>query len=223
MTSFNINTYGKQAINVSNAVSAGTNLWVSGNVINYSQVGVFVRNVWEPCQIKSNTINFDILPQDALVVGRHHGIDCENDDGLEIDNNYIRWKNQHNAPSGFKNFMNGISINYSTNSNAISGGIFENKIGPYPAVNTGTTYGMGSGINISNNCTGLSLYCNKMNRCEQGVTFNNVSLGAQGYHDFQGHWFTNGNTFSYTPGQGGSFKIGGVALLLVVSVSLSRL
>ncbi|CAN5662468.1 hypothetical protein BH11BAC1_BH11BAC1_05470 [soil metagenome] len=215
MTSFNPSTYGRTAIKVVNAVSASTNLWVVGNVINYSQVGIFVRNVWEPCQIRNNTINFDILPQDAMAIGRHHGIDCENDNGLEINSNYIRWKNQPNAPVGFINFMNGISVNYGTNGNAISGGISENKIGPYPAVNSGSIYGMGSGINISNDCSGLSLYCNKIARCEQGVTFNNVRLRQQGYQDQQLNWYSNGNTFSYTPGQGGLFRIGGTVLQLV--------
>ncbi len=209
VTTFNSNTYGKQAINVTNAVSAATNLWVTGNVINYSRVGIFVRNVWEPCNIRSNTINFDILPHDAQNIGRHHGIVCENDNGLQIDANYIRWKNQPNAPMGFINYMNGITVNNSTNNTVISGGIFENKIGPYPAVNSGSTYGMGSGINISGDCMGLSLYCNKMNRCEEGVTFRNASLGPQGYQDHQQNWYTNGNTFSYTPNQGGNFRIGG--------------
>ncbi|MEO8088583.1 MAG: hypothetical protein ABI763_17325, partial [Bacteroidota bacterium] len=215
MTAFNPATYGSTAIKVVNSVSASTNLWVLGNVINYSQVGIFVRNVWEPCQIRSNTINFDILPQDAMAIGRHHGIDCENDNGLEINSNYIRWRNQPNGPVGFKNFMNGISVNFGTNGNAISGGIFENIIGPYPAVNTGSNYGMGSGINISNDCSGLSLYCNKMNRCEQGVTFNAAKLGPQGFLDHQQDWFSNGNTFAFTPGQGGIYKIGGIVIQAV--------
>jgi|GEM_PF-1599618 len=212
MSSFNYATYGKHAIYVENPVSASTNLWITGNVINYSQVGIFVRNVWEPCQIRDNTINFDILPQDALNTGTHHGIECENDNGLEITSNYIRWRNQPAAPSGFIDFMNGISINFSSSTTAISGGITENKIGPYPAVNSGTTYGMGSGINISSYCQGLSLYCNKITRCEEGVTLHNVSLNQQGYMDIQQHWYSNGNTFAYTPGQGGSYRISGTVL-----------
>jgi hypothetical protein len=216
MTSFSPVSYGNQAINVSNAVSSATNLWVTGNTINYSRVGVFARNVWEPCQIRNNTISFDILPQDALTIGVHHGIECENDNGLEIDNNLISWRNQPAAPpSGLINFMNGISINYSSNTTLISGGIIDNKIGPYPAANSGTTYGMGSGINISSNCLGLTLQCNKMNRCEEGITMNGALLGSQGYLDIHSAWYSNGNTFSYTPAQGGVFRIGGSALQLL--------
>ena len=209
MNTFNPLTYGKEAINVSNAVSSSTNLWVTGNEINYSRVGIFIRNVWEPCQVTSNTINFDILPADALVMGRHHGIECENDNGLEVNNNFIRWRNQHADPTGFVDFMNGISINYSSNTTAISGGISENKIGPYPAANTGQTYGMGSGINISSNCLGLSLYCNKMTRCEEGVTFKNAWIGDQGYYDHNQNWYSNGNTFAFTPSHGGNYRVGG--------------
>jgi hypothetical protein len=212
MTSFNPLTYGKEAINVSNAISNSTNLWVRGNVINYTRTGIFARNVWEPCNIIDNTVNFDILPADALAIGDHHGIQCENDNGLEVDHNYIRWRNQPAPPSGFINKMNGISINYSTNTNTISGGIFENKIGPYPAVNTGSTYGMGSGINISSDCKGLILYCNKMNRCEEGVTFHQADLGPQGFQDHGLNWYSNGNTFVYTPGQGGIYRIAGTVI-----------
>jgi len=212
MTSYNMLTYGGQAINVTNAYSAATNLWVTGNVINYCRVGIFARNVWEPCNIRSNTINFDILPADAIAMGVHHGIQCENDNGLQIDNNYIRWRNQPAPPSGFVNKMNGITINYSTNTIANTGGIFENKIGPYPAANSGSTYGMGSGINISSDCQGLYLYCNKLNRCEEGVTLNTADLGRQGYQDHWTNWYSNGNTFVYTPGQGGSYRVGGSVL-----------
>lgn len=215
MNSFNPATYGKEAIYVTNAISGSTNLWVVGNLINYSQTGVFARNIWEPCQIRSNTINFDILPQQAQALGPHHGIQCENDNGLEIDNNYIRWRNQPSAPVGFVNFMNGISINYSSNTTAISGGIFDNRIGPYPAVNTGNTYGLGTGINISSDCIGLALYCNKIARCEEGITFRAARLGPQGYLDQQQQWFSNGNTFSYTPASGAPFRIGGSVIQTV--------
>jgi hypothetical protein len=209
MTSYNMFTYGGQAINVTNSYSASSMLWITGNVINYSKVGIFARNVWEPCNIRSNTINFDILPADVTMMGVHHGIQCENDNGLQIDNNNIRWRNQPTPPSGFINKMNGITINYSTTTIANTGGIFENKIGPYPASNTGSTYGMGSGINISSDCQGLYLYCNKLNRCQEGVTLNNANLGRQGYQDHWTNWYSNGNTFVYTPGQGGIYRIGG--------------
>jgi hypothetical protein len=212
ITSVNLNTYGREAINVSNSISGSTNLWVIGNQINYSKVGIFARNVWEPCVIKSNIINFDISPAYMTIMGTHHGIQCENDNGLTIDDNIIQWRNQSFIPAGFINVMNGITINYSSNTVATSGGITENKIGPYPASNTGSTYGMGSGINISSECMGLNLVCNKMSRCEQGVTFNNADLGHQGYYDIHRNWYTNGNTFKYTPAQGGMYRIAGTVI-----------
>jgi hypothetical protein len=205
MNSYNPLTYAKHSIHVENLLSSQSGLLIEGNVVSYSRVGIFVRNVFEPCNIISNTINFQIPLSQVNLLNTQHGIQCENDGGLGVRFNHIYWLNNQ-RPTGYIGLTNGISINFSsTVTTSSTGDITGNVIGS----TLGTSFGPGSGINISSNCSGLSLFCNYMNRCGQGITFNNATMIDQGTFS-NPNWYSWGNTFNVTPFPGGApWKVNG--------------